>query len=445
MAGVDGRVMDTLSREAVAADGEAGTGKTLSLICSSLHWLEDWRRRQEELAAAPTATASASQGVTSEDDEPDWLRDYAADKEKQAQREAEERRATRLAAVRAGLVQRQSKALLQTWQKQAGGAPADPDAEFLLEEDASSDSGAAGPGSAAKRRRLSIDGHGSAAAGSRRGLELTSDSEADEEGAGEGLGEEAGVALPKKTQVIFSSRTHSQLSQFVGELRRTRFKDSQSLVALASRKALCINDTVLALGAPSLINERCLELQRSKSSSKKQDGKKSGRCPYLSCGADSAVGMHDRILAQPMDIEELAVLGRRKGVCPYYAARRALPEADVVLAPYASLLGAEAREALGLSVEGNVVIVDEAHNLAPASLLLGQLTAAVGKAAAASLPHTAFCAKQPGVLDKKLLPKQGSKQKAAAGKPLSLRQRDAAVVAHFQQALNPDSSVGLAV
>ena len=55
--------------------------------------------------------------------------------------------------------------------------------------------------------------------------------------------------------------------------------------------------------------------------------------------------------------------GRRKGVCPYYAARRALPEADVVLAPYASLLGAEAREALGLSVENNVVIVDEAHNL----------------------------------------------------------------------------------
>ena len=88
----------------------AGTGKTLSLICSSLHWLEDWRHRQEEQAAAPAAAARASQEGNIDDDEPDWLRDYAADKEREAQREAEQRRATRLAAVRAWLVQRQSKA-----------------------------------------------------------------------------------------------------------------------------------------------------------------------------------------------------------------------------------------------------------------------------------------------------------------------------------------------
>ena len=37
-------------------------------------------------------------------------------------------------------------------------------------------------------------------------------------------------------QVIFCSRTHSQLSQFVAELRRTPFADSMALVALASRK-----------------------------------------------------------------------------------------------------------------------------------------------------------------------------------------------------------------
>ncbi len=50
-------------------------------------------------------------------------------------------------------------------------------------------------------------------------------------------------------------------------------------------------------------------------------------------------------------------------MCPYYAARRALPEADVALAPYSSLLVAEAREAVGLALEGNVIIVDEGHNL----------------------------------------------------------------------------------
>jgi hypothetical protein len=53
-----------------------------------------------------------------------------------------------------------------------------------------------------------------------------------------------GAPLPpaRKPQVIFCSRTHSQLSQFVGELHRTRFADTLSLVAVASRRALCINE-----------------------------------------------------------------------------------------------------------------------------------------------------------------------------------------------------------
>lgn len=50
-------------------------------------------------------------------------------------------------------------------------------------------------------------------------------------------------------------------------------------------------------------------------------------------------------------------------MCPYYAARRALPEADIILAPYSCLLVADTRRALGLRLEGNVVIVDEGHNL----------------------------------------------------------------------------------
>lgn len=39
-----------------------------------------------------------------------------------------------------------------------------------------------------------------------------------------------------------------------------------------------------------------------------------------------------------MDVEDLARLGQRRGACPYYAARAAMPEADLVLLPYAALL-----------------------------------------------------------------------------------------------------------
>lgn len=48
--------------------------------------------------------------------------------------------------------------------------------------------------------------------------------------------------------------------------------------------------------------------------------------------------MQDAVLALPMDVEDLGKLGRRKEVCPYYAARAALPQADLVLLPYAALL-----------------------------------------------------------------------------------------------------------
>jgi chromosome transmission fidelity protein 1 len=56
--------------------------------------------------------------------------------------------------------------------------------------------------------------------------------------------EAAAIEERRQPQVIFCSRTHSQLSQFVGELHRTRFGSSVLLVAVASRKALCVNDEV---------------------------------------------------------------------------------------------------------------------------------------------------------------------------------------------------------
>jgi len=61
-----------------------------------------------------------------------------------------------------------------------------------------------------------------------------SSSSSDSDG-GEAAGDAPEQALPRR-QVIFCSRTHSQLSQFVGELRRTRFAGSLSAAAVASRQ-----------------------------------------------------------------------------------------------------------------------------------------------------------------------------------------------------------------
>jgi Rad3-related DNA helicase len=44
------------------------------------------------------------------------------------------------------------------------------------------------------------------------------------------------------------------------------------------------------------------------------------------------------ILQNVMDIEELAEKGARQAVCPYYAAREAVSQADFVLVPYSCLI-----------------------------------------------------------------------------------------------------------
>lgn len=150
------------------------------------------------------------------------------------------------------------------------------------------------------------------------------DSDSDE-GSSAAAAVEALPPVHKKPQVIFCSRTHSQLSQFVGELHRTSFADTLSLVALGSRKALCVNDAVTALQSLSAINEKCMDMQRKKPSTAARarvDGasagaangaasgavrrvkkKATGRCAYLAASDEDYRNFTDAVLASPMDIE----------------------------------------------------------------------------------------------------------------------------------------------
>lgn len=151
-----------------------------------------------------------------------------------------------------------------------------------------------------------------------------------------------------ETKIFYCSRTHSQLAQFIHELRRVRMpsasagleskdhKDHKDLraddvpteafkhVALGSRKTLCINEKVLKLGNATAINERCLELQQSGKSAE-------CRCSFLPTSETESVvhDFRDYALAQVRDIEDLGALGRKLKICPYYASRAAVRPAEV--------------------------------------------------------------------------------------------------------------------
>ncbi|KAL2890441.1 hypothetical protein HOO65_020983 [Ceratocystis lukuohia] len=104
------------------------------------------------------------------------------------------------------------------------------------------------------------------------------------------------------------------------------------------------------------INDRCAELQQSKSGAK---------CKYMP-GEDLLSQTHqfrDTALATLPDIEDLYRLGKSLSVCPYYASRTAVAGAEIITLPYPLLLQKSARDTLGIKLEGNVVIIDEAHNI----------------------------------------------------------------------------------
>lgn len=127
-------------------------------------------------------------------------------------------------------------------------------------------------------------------------------------------------------------------------------------IPLSSRQKLCINPAVSKFSSLAAINDKCSELQKPKSKSK---------CPFVP-NADNLTQTHrfrDAALATLPDIEDMYELGKKHQVCPYYASRTAIPTAEVITLPYPLFLQETAREALGIKLEGNVVIVDEAHNI----------------------------------------------------------------------------------
>lgn len=197
--------------------------------------------------------------------------------------------------------------------------------------------------------------------------------EEEEEEDGEEIGLERrdeAEAFTGLRKLYYCSRTHTQLSQFASEVRKINqlLPQPVSLVVLGSRQQLCINEDVRQ--KPShLLNDACLDLNDTKA--KCPFNNSSGRVEWL---ADYA------LQTSIPDLEDLS----KHDTCPYYASRRASTMAQVVLLPYTSLLNPDTREALGLNLEGSVVVFDEAHNLVDAiadayttAITLAQLQTAI--------------------------------------------------------------------
>jgi len=150
----------------------------------------------------------------------------------------------------------------------------------------------------------------------------------------------------KKTEpctIIYTSRTHSQLTQAMRELKNSDYVHVKS-VAIGSRDQLCINEDLFFLTGVER-NNTCQNLL------------KRGQCNYY-----DKTTLHSEI-NNIKDIEDLVSLGKQYSICSYYLARDIAADADIIFMPYNYLLDPRIRKSLKINLINCVVIFDEAHNL----------------------------------------------------------------------------------
>lgn len=133
----------------------------------------------------------------------------------------------------------------------------------------------------------------------------------------------------------------------VNEIKNTVYGNVIRVVSLASRQQYCINPSVRSLKSNALINERCLELKKGKSSGKccqqatqrDENGRtakkskvvqtKMQKCEFntqAAIGGLSAIALGSESV---IDIEELVKVAKEENACPYYASRQAAKDAQV--------------------------------------------------------------------------------------------------------------------
>ena len=214
-----------------------------------------------------------------------------------------------------------------------------------------------------------------------------------------------GISDPKRSKVpsvIYASRTHSQLTQVVSELRKLRDVCGYriDMTVVGGRSSLCVNDEVKRIKTNSEQQNECRRLR------------KNGGCPHKR-EADKVLGIigrdHQGPVALPllgndetrseehmkkflkekenrqnerqikeelgeiMDIEELvswcserpiaAGQTEEKKVCSYYLSRGKADSVEILLMPYNYILDTKIRRRNSFEIGNKIIILDEAHNV----------------------------------------------------------------------------------
>ncbi|XP_065501564.1 regulator of telomere elongation helicase 1 [Caloenas nicobarica] len=150
--------------------------------------------------------------------------------------------------------------------------------------------------------------------------------------------------IPK---IIYASRTHSQLTQVINELKNTVYRPK--ICVLGSREQLCINPEVKRQESNHVQIYMCRMKVMARA------------CHFYNNVEEKST--EKELIESIMDIEDLVKNGNKHRACPYYLSRSLKQQADIIFMPYNYLLDSKSRRAHNLDLKGTVVILDEAHNV----------------------------------------------------------------------------------
>ena len=146
--------------------------------------------------------------------------------------------------------------------------------------------------------------------------------------------------IPK---IYYTSRTHSQLSSIIKELKKTCYLPRNSV--LSSRDYMCVNNVIKGYKG-KMLNNKCTEIRLKKN------------CKYFYGAEKILTSAYDNC-----DIEELFNIGYKNSFCPYFFERYKKESSDIIFLPYNYIFEPSIKGKLKINLDNSILIIDEAHNI----------------------------------------------------------------------------------
>ena len=153
-----------------------------------------------------------------------------------------------------------------------------------------------------------------------------------------------GKAINFSGTIIYSTRTHSQISQVISELNKTCYEPR--IAILSSREFSCANTELKKSLPPSVLDIKCAREHRN-------------------CRFFKNIEYYSNKNFGNVDIEDILKQGKSKLFCPFYVERTKVKMAncDLIFMPYNYIFLKEIRESMDVDLKKSILVIDEAHNV----------------------------------------------------------------------------------